>query len=372
MSCYHPKKAFVLGINPDTNKKILKITEYDVKYLVKYKNSSKFLKVYDESFCANSLNCCEKYCTYKCDRFKRRFDDDDRSTYYFDFINIPCGQCIGCRLEYSRQWACRMMLELPYSSSSYFITLTYDDEHVPESEFLDNESGELLYHKTLCKRDLQLFNKRLRKHYGEGIRFYACGEYGSNSFRPHYHSIYFNLPISDLEFFMRSPSGFNYYRSKTIDKLWNKGYTLICDVTFETCAYVSRYVTKKVNGAKKSDFERLGIQPEFSLMSRRPGIGRRWFDEHGRDAFKTYIITVSTSNGGLRFKPPSYYDRLYDGLEPLRMAEIKEKNRFKAESITRLKLDNTDKDFLGMLEDEEFNFQHNPKNKYGLLKRKDF
>lgn len=389
MACYHPKKAFILGINPETNNKILKIRPYEVKYLIKEKNSNKYLDCFD-SYCKNALNCGEKLCTYDCPSFEPLFNPKEGSKVYYEFLTIPCGQCIGCRIAYSREWACRMMLENEYSTASYFITLTYDDEHItkkkkkikPEGylrsitqypnmvDFVDCDTGEMLEHMTLNKKDMEYFIKRLRKQYGPGIRYYYCGEYGSKTMRPHYHSIFFNLPISDLVFFKKSPDGkFNYFLSPTIERLWPFGYHLITEVSFDTCAYVARYVTKKAKGLKREYYERLGILPEFSNSSRRPGIGRQWFEDHGAEAYKTYIITVSSPNGGLRLKPPRYYDNLYDVLDGVRMAEIKDTNRFKAESIARLKLDNTDLGYLDMLEVEEFNFQHNPKNKYGILER---
>lgn len=389
MSCYHPKKAFVLGINPDNGKKILKIKNYEVKYLIKYKNNSKLFDSY-ESLCRNALNCGEKLCDYKCDRFDPYPEGYGVEHYYHDFLVIPCGQCIGCRIGYSRQWAVRMMLEKEYSDNCYFLTLTYDDDHLTFEESFDPrtritqapnmvthcdpDTGELLDHMTLNrgpKSDLVKFNKRLRKKFGDGIRFYATGEYGSKTFRPHYHGIYFNLPLEDLKFFMHDKK-FNYYTSDTIARLWPFGFHLITEVSFETCAYVSRYVTKKATGEGAAEkYEKFGICPEYSIMSRRPGIGRQWFDEHGSDAYESYIITVSDSKGGFQFQPPAYYDRLFEVLDPLRMAEIKENKRKKATNINRLLLDNTDKDYLGMLEDEEFNFTHNPKNKYGLFSRKD-
>ena len=114
-------------------------------------------------------------------------------------LKIPCGRCVGCRLERSRQWANRCMLELQYHESSYFVTLTYDDEHVPVTYYSENVDGEARSGLTLRARDLQLFMKRLRKeHSYERLRFFACGEYGSNSYRPHYHAIIFGLTLDDF------------------------------------------------------------------------------------------------------------------------------------------------------------------------------
>lgn len=220
------------------------------------------------------------------------------------------------------------------------------------------------------KRDLVLFNKRLRRKFPEGVRFYACGEYGSATLRPHYHSIYFNLPISDKKFFSRSPDGkFIYYTSQTLSDIWGKGHVLVADVSFETCAYVARYVTKKFKG-EKSQYDFFNIEPVFSLMSRRPGIGRKWFDDNWKKVYDTYSITVSSSKGGLRFKPPRYYDTIFDGLDAARMAEIKENQTKKAQNLTRLKLEKTEKSLLEYLATEEMNFKASSSGK-NLLHREE-
>ena len=199
MACYHPKKAFIVGLNKNGNKD-LKIRSFKVQYILKKDN--KLINCY-ESYCKNALACGEKHCTYSCDRFEPLFLPTGKDKVYYKHDIIPCGQCIGCRINYSREWACRMMLENEYSTASYFITLTYDDDHITKKkikikpdgyirpirqfpnmvDFVDVGTGEMREHMTLNKGDLSDFNKRLRKEFGEGIRFYACGEYGSHTFR---------------------------------------------------------------------------------------------------------------------------------------------------------------------------------------------
>lgn len=368
MPCYHPLKGFITGINEKTGKDKITVKSYETQYLYTtfeddYLHSSKV------SLCANALNCGEKLCTYKCSDFDMLYLPNVCDVFY-EHYTLPCGQCIGCRIDYSKQWATRMLLENEYSSQSYFVTLTYDDEHVPVHEYLCEEDGEFKKSLSLCKRDLQLFNKRLRRHYGAGVRFYACGEYGGSTFRPHYHSIYFNLPISDLQFFKRSPDGkFNYYVSPKVAELWGKGHVLITDVCFETCAYVARYVTKKQKGVNRTDYDLFNIEPVFSLMSRKPGIGRQWFDDNWKKVYDTYIITVSSLKGGLKLKPPRYYDLIFDGLDGARMAEIKEMQQTKAENLIRLKLRNTDKNLLELLADEEENFKSSPRTSHLLVRK---
>lgn len=226
-------------------------------------------------------------------------------------LSIPCGQCIGCRLEKSRQWAIRCSLESQLYQNSYFLTLTYDDEHLPKSG-------------SLVPDDLQKFLKRLRRYveyhgFDKKIRFFACGEYGDNFLRPHYHAIIFNLEISDLKRFSTSFSGDIYYTSETINQIWKNGYVIIGEVTFESCAYVARYVTKKMTGSQ-ADFYYEGRQPEFVRMSRRPGIGSAWLDQYKSDVYPHDYIVI---RDGIKVKPPKYFDKLFESIAPDEMSMIK-------------------------------------------------
>lgn len=226
-------------------------------------------------------------------------------------LSIPCGQCIGCRLEKSRQWAIRCSLESQLYQNSYFLTLTYNDEHLPKTG-------------SLVPEDLQKFLKRLRRYIeyhgsDKKIRFFACGEYGDNFSRPHYHAIIYNLEISDLKRFSTSFSGDTYYTSEIINQIWQKGYVIIGQVTFESCAYVARYVTKKITGSQ-ADFYYQGRQPEFVRMSRRPGIGSAWLDQYKSDVYPHDYIVI---RDGIKVKPPKYFDKLFEVIAPDEMAMIK-------------------------------------------------
>lgn len=196
-------------------------------------------------------------------------------------INIPCGHCIGCRLDKSRQWADRMMIELDHSKTAVFLTLTYAPEHVPVASVLDD--GTVLY--TLDKRDVQLFIKRLRRHFdGREIRYYLAGEYGDKTHRPHYHAIVFGLDLSDfpgLRVVGSNSFGQFLYTSPLLEDKWSLGNVAIASVSWQTCAYVARYCTKKVTGKASADvYDKFNVLPEFSLMSRRPGIGGFFPIEH--------------------------------------------------------------------------------------------
>lgn len=262
------------------------------------------------------------------------------STIVRDSITIPCGQCIECRLAYSRDWATRMMLEAQYHESSYFLTLTYDDEHVPISYYPDPD-GEAVPALTLRKADLAPFIKRLRARLDylgrPQIRFYACGEYGDTTHRPHYHLIVFGLQLTDLTQVSRSWRGDKYYSSQLISECWPYGYNLVAPVCFETCAYVARYVTKKWTGDYKYFYSAFNIEPEFSQMSRRPGIAWQYFADHKDDIYRMDELFLSLTSGGRCLRPPKYYDRLYDLDDPDAMAAIKEQRRYKADAAQLLR-----------------------------------
>lgn len=267
-----------------------------------------------------------------------------------EYFMVPCGQCIGCRLERSRQWANRCMLELEYHDSAYFVTLTYDDDHVPVAYYTDDDTGEAFPAQTLCRRDVQLFLKRLRKRFGSGIRYFGCGEYGPETLRPHYHLILFGLKLDDLVPFGKSEQGFQYYLSSSMVELWSHrkaparwgavnclsadadqffdpiGHVMVAEVSWETCAYVARYCTDKLTGAQADYYDRFNLVPPFSMMSTHPGIAKQWYIDHP-DVYDYQYICVSTPTGGLKFKPPRYFDKLYDVDEPEQLSVLKESRK---------------------------------------------
>lgn len=185
-----------------------------------------------------------------------------------------------------------------------FLTLTFNDECLPESLSVD-------------VRDLQLFMKRLRKKHGAHIRFFACGEYGTKEQRPHYHLIIFGLDFSeDMIPWRKTSSGHVLYRSAKLEALWPFGYSWIGTVTRQSAGYVARYCLKKVGGAAAADAytrvnpetgETWRVRPEFITMSRRPGIGGAWFEEFAGDAFPSDFVIL---DGGKRRVPRFYKNRL--------------------------------------------------------------
>jgi len=217
-------------------------------------------------------------------------------------MTVSCGQCIGCRLERSRQWAVRCMHEASQHSENSFLTLTYRDLSLPEGG-------------TLVKRDFQNFMKRLRKKYsGRKVRFFHCGEYGDSLGRPHYHALLFGLDFEDKLLHKKSNSGDDIFTSKILDSVWQLGHAYIGSVTFESAAYVARYCLKKRTGHSADEHyefidpdtgEVFNRQPEYITMSLKPGIGAGWFDNFKSDVFPNDEVIVN----GLKVKPPRYYVR---------------------------------------------------------------
>lgn len=252
-------------------------------------------------------------------------------------LEIPCGQCIGCRLEKSRQWAIRCVLEASLHQYSSFLTLTYAPEYLP-------------LHGSLRVEDFQNFMKRYRKWSPRKLRFFHCGEYGEQGGRPHYHALIFGHEFQDkLPTGQKNENGDPYYVSPKLDELWGKGACLIGDLTFESAAYVARYITKKITGEKAlHHYNNICLQtgeilserkPEYVTMSRRPGIGKPWFDRYVTDVFPKDFFHVR----GKKVRPPKVFNSYFELLEPEIMAEIKGRRvraaKEHAENNTRDRLD---------------------------------
>ncbi len=196
-------------------------------------------------------------------------------------VPVPCGRCTGCRMDYGKHWADRMLLEYNTSrvygsNKALFVTLTYDDDHLP---LVFCSDGAL--RSSLCKRDYQLFFKRLRKVFP--VRYVLSGEYGDNTSRPHYHAIIFGLSVSDFPdsyLYRRDDKAHTFlYVSPGFSNFWQNGFCTIADASFDTMAYVARYVLKK---QYRTDFVidfYKGREPPFIVSSRRPGIGADFFDD---------------------------------------------------------------------------------------------
>ena len=249
---------------------------------------------------------------------KRGITFDRNASFTGVPINVPCGQCVGCKLERSRQWAMRIVHEAQCHTANVFLTLTYDDDHLPLGS-------------TLVKHDIQLFHKRLHNRLlrsrGTGIRFYYCGEYGETTRRPHYHSIIFNYGFPDKVFYSRAKRGEDLFTSELLRDLWPMGHNTIGAVTFDSAAYVARYCMKKITGPSAADHyitvdddgvihDRI---PEFTNMSRRPGIGYDWFKKYAGHSYQWDKIVIN----GKEVNPPRYYDTKYEVVDSDHLAKLK-------------------------------------------------
>lgn len=259
-------------------------------------------------------------------------------------VLIPCGRCIGCRLDRSRDWAVRCMHEASLYDENSFITLTFDDDHVKRS---------------LDPSDFQKFMKRLRSAIApKKVRYFACGEYGSQFSRPHHHACLFGYDFPDKELISVS-NGVKQYTSELLSDLWPMGLHTIGSVTFDSAAYVARYVLKKwksedldeedlynamrlydkakragvkvpekATPSKKASFAFYdGRLPEYVTMSLKPGIAEEWFSKFSTDIYPNGFVVLP---GGKSVKPPKFYDRKFEIEDPRASAILKGKRLDKA------------------------------------------
>lgn len=222
-------------------------------------------------------------------------------------VSLPCGRCIGCRLERSRQWATRCVHEASLYPQNCFITLTFREACPLDGTKTDPTVS-------LHKHHFQRFMKRLRKHFFGNekgtIRYFHCGEYGEQLGRPHHHACLFNIDFPDKTLWAVR-DGIRLYRSKTLESLWPFGNSTIGDVTFDSAAYVARYVVKKITG-KLANAHYLGKQPEYCTMSRRPGIASGWIKKYSNDVFPKDFVVIR----GKKSKVPKFYNRNYELTNP--------------------------------------------------------
>lgn len=247
-------------------------------------------------------------------------------------FKIPCKQCIDCRMSHTQTWATRMTLEASLYEDNSFLTLTYNQENLPP-------------HSSLHLPHFQKFLKLLRKEKNKKnsailsdktkpLRYYHCGEYGEQGLRPHYHACVFNLDFGDKVHFKTS-NGEKYYRSPTLERLWKHGHAMTGSVTFESAAYVARYITKKITGPLAHTYyefqdpetgEIISLEPEYATMSKKPGLGQPWFERFKSDVYPSDFIVVR----GKKLSVPKYFDTLLERLSPDEFNEIRQNREVKA------------------------------------------
>lgn len=204
---------------------------------------------------------------------------------YGVLMRVPCGQCINCRMNKARQWSIRVMHEAKKYRHNAFVTLTYDDDHLP----VDG---------SLVKKHLQDFFKRFRFNHKKQVRYFACGEYGDRTFRPHYHVAFFNVGFDDFKNLKPSKGGFMARSNE-----WPYGLVHVGDLTIDSANYVAGYVLKKQTGKQSCVYGDLGILPPFCVMSRRPGIGFDYVEENSEMLERNDFVVAK----GVKYALPRYY-----------------------------------------------------------------
>lgn len=234
-------------------------------------------------------------------------------------LSLPCGRCIGCRLERARQWAVRLMHEAKMHDDNYFASFTYDDKNLPKG-------------RTLLVDDCQLFFKRFRKAISPiRIKFFMAGEYGEEGGRPHYHAIIFGYSFPD-KVLLESRGEYPEWTSPLLMKAWGKGAVHLGTVTFDSACYVANYATKKITGEKAAAHYQ-GRKPEFCLMSRGGrtgrGIGYSWLQQFQGDVYPSDEVMVK----GHPARPPRYYDNIVDPkiLEAVKVKRLEKTEVFQLE-----------------------------------------
>ena len=284
-------------------------------------------------------------------------------------LKLPCGQCIGCRLEYSREWADRCTMETitTPANQSWFVTLTYDDDHLP-SPGEDNIIGGTPYPGTLRFDDHQKWLKRfrqdlLRKHGDIHPRHYTAGEYGTIGLRPHYHTMLYNVPLhdfdGDLVAYKRNKFGDMLYTSKILTDTWQQGYVVVAPASWRTAAYTARYVLKKRRGKdSKQWYTDLGVTPESTRSSNRPGIASAYYNEHWEELYygKSQKIILPAIDGHANITtPPRFFDEKFRKVDPERLELIKRQRREIAELAAKcraslLHIVGSEDEYMGELE----------------------
>lgn len=249
-------------------------------------------------------------------------------------LKLPCGQCIGCRLDKSRRWAIRIKHEAQEHSNctkqsplahcftdsrgrlqheNSFLTLTYDDDHLPPNDSLE-------------VKDWQAFAQRTRKKLGR-FRYYHCGEYGENLGRPHLHAICFGLSFyrDRVQTSATTKKGDQTYTSEILSALWPYGFHTIQNVNYEAAQYVARYALKKITGDHAANHYQ-EVRPEYATMSLKPGIGWTWFNKYKSDVYPSDEVIMN----GKPQRPPKYYDSLLedDELEIIKGKRVRNSKRF--------------------------------------------
>lgn len=249
-------------------------------------------------------------------------------------------------MDYSKMWMARMVEEATKYQNNAFLTLTYNNEHLPWKHTIDKDTGEYIESNPLVKEHVVKFIKRLRYHYdkrypGQKIRFYACGEYGSKGGRPHYHMAIYNYDATcwgDIKLQGNNHNGDALWTSKKLEEIWGKGFVTIGELTPQSAAYIARYMLKKQKGKeKKYYYEKNGLIQEYTTMSRMNGIGLDWYEEHKEEIWLRDCVYIPQRNSKpLKIKVPRYYDKQLEKEDEEKLKQIKEARKRSAELQQKL------------------------------------
>ncbi len=240
---------------------------------------------------------------------------------------VPCGKCIGCRSDQTRDWSIRIMHEASLHKHAWFVTLTYNDKEMPPND-------------SLAPTHLRKFIKTLRRDEAKQkkprrISYYACGEYGEDTKRPHYHAVLFGPHFLDrIPHYLRPNA--QVWRSPYLESRWKYGNSEFSAVNHASASYTAGYVRKKLT-AKQDPYRNLRVyentgeivevEPEFSRMSLRPAIGKRWVEKYWEETYTHDRVVVE----GKEYKPPRYYDKWMSDHHPDVLIDVKLKRDQEAE-----------------------------------------
>lgn len=219
---------------------------------------------------------------------------------------VPCGKCPKCKLKRANAWILRLLHEEKAHQNALFITLTYDPEHARLTK-----KG----YMTLCKRDVQLFMKRLRFNTKRTtIKYYFCGEYGTDTWRPHYHAIIYDCTYDEIE------------------KAWGLGHIYVGQVTGASIGYTTKYICKDRRVPAHANDDRI---PEFSLMSQNLGLA--YITPQTIKYHVNNMASYMTVEGGYKKALPRYYrDKIFTEQQRLELNEMAQyKHRLKFEEAIK-------------------------------------
>lgn len=307
-------------------------------------------------------------------------------------IKLPCGKCAGCRMDQAKAWATRITCEsLEYPpEANWFVTLTYanpsDMADLPRYGLdklftADNAMTLVPEHCTaFLKRLRDNHNRKVGRDYDPpmyfdaisnrerplGIRYFLAGEYGDRTLRPHYHLCMMNMPLDDLRQIGKNELGMPLYNSDLLTDAWGFGHVVVAPMSHATTAYCARYCMKKANGRDPLFYEDLKIKPEYTVMSRRPGIGYNYIRENALDIYEhdQIVLPASSKDKPHKVTPPRYFDLHAKEIDPLMVARAKSKRAERAEIMRNLKLSATDLDEAAFLLVEEGRFLDRTKKLY--------